>query len=236
MSDFIIEDGVLRRYVGPGGDVVIPDGVTGIAAHAFLWCFCLKRVTIPASVREIRSWAFKGCASLSGVCLSEGLERIWPRAFEDCVSLREIWIPASVKKAWRSFAGCARLEAVRVAGDNPAYCDIDGVMYDRDLTRLIAFPWVRRHSHAFPDTLRMVDRKSFTCPKQTRIYFLCVASDLEITREMLEDWIGLFDSVHMPVNCERTVELRPMNALQAGSEPGEYLLLVRSHIPPEAEG
>lgn len=26
-SDFIIENGVLIKYVGPGGDVVIPEGV-----------------------------------------------------------------------------------------------------------------------------------------------------------------------------------------------------------------
>ena len=27
-SDFIIENGVLKKYIGPGGDVVIPEGVT----------------------------------------------------------------------------------------------------------------------------------------------------------------------------------------------------------------
>lgn len=29
-ADFIIRDGCLEEYVGPGGDVVIPEGVTGI--------------------------------------------------------------------------------------------------------------------------------------------------------------------------------------------------------------
>ena len=33
--DFVIENGVLKKYVGPGGDVVIPDGVTAISASAF---------------------------------------------------------------------------------------------------------------------------------------------------------------------------------------------------------
>ena len=35
-SDFIIENGVLRKYVGPGGDVVIPEGVTEIGIKAFV--------------------------------------------------------------------------------------------------------------------------------------------------------------------------------------------------------
>ena len=34
-SDFIIENGVLKKYVGPGGDVVIPEGVTAIGELAF---------------------------------------------------------------------------------------------------------------------------------------------------------------------------------------------------------
>ena len=35
-SDFIIENGVLTKYVGPGGDVVIPEGVTDEQVK-FLW-------------------------------------------------------------------------------------------------------------------------------------------------------------------------------------------------------
>ena len=27
INDFVIENGVLKEYTGPGGDVVIPDGV-----------------------------------------------------------------------------------------------------------------------------------------------------------------------------------------------------------------
>ena len=34
-SDFIIIDGVLTKYTGPGGDVVIPAGVTSIGDSAF---------------------------------------------------------------------------------------------------------------------------------------------------------------------------------------------------------
>ena len=34
-SDFIIENGVLTKYVGLGGDIVIPDGVTAIGTGAF---------------------------------------------------------------------------------------------------------------------------------------------------------------------------------------------------------
>ena len=34
-NDFIIENGVLKKYTGNGGDVVIPDGITEIGSGAF---------------------------------------------------------------------------------------------------------------------------------------------------------------------------------------------------------
>lgn len=36
-NGFVIEDGVLEEYTGPGGEVVIPQGVTRIGEWAFFW-------------------------------------------------------------------------------------------------------------------------------------------------------------------------------------------------------
>lgn len=36
--DFIIENSVLKKYVAPGGDVAIPEGVTSISSYAFSGC------------------------------------------------------------------------------------------------------------------------------------------------------------------------------------------------------
>ena len=65
-SDFVIdEDGVLTAYVGPGGDVVIPDGVTKIESWAFQDQTSVTSVVIPDSVKEIGLGAFSGCSSIS---------------------------------------------------------------------------------------------------------------------------------------------------------------------------
>ena len=45
-SDFVIENGVLKKYVGPGGDVVVPDGVTSIGKEAFSWNEKLRSITL----------------------------------------------------------------------------------------------------------------------------------------------------------------------------------------------
>ena len=44
-QDFVIENGVLQKYKGPGGDVTIPEGVTEIESSAFYGC---KKLTIHA--------------------------------------------------------------------------------------------------------------------------------------------------------------------------------------------
>ncbi len=63
-SDFVIEN-VLTKYTGPGGDVVIPDGVTEIGKDAFSGCTGLTSVTIPDSVTAIGKSAFSGCEKLT---------------------------------------------------------------------------------------------------------------------------------------------------------------------------
>ena len=57
MGDFIIEDGVLKEYVGEESDVVIPDGVTAIGDCAFDGCD-METVFIPDSVTSIGEGAF----------------------------------------------------------------------------------------------------------------------------------------------------------------------------------
>ncbi len=52
-SDFVIENGVLKKYKGSDSDVVIPEGVTCIGDSAFSLCSELTNITIPDSVTSI---------------------------------------------------------------------------------------------------------------------------------------------------------------------------------------
>ena len=94
-SDFVIENGVLTKYTGPGGDVVIPEGVTSIGDGAFCGCNSLTSVTIPDGVTSIGDRAFQWCTNLTNVSLPESLTSIGNRAFYGC-SLTNVTIPASV--------------------------------------------------------------------------------------------------------------------------------------------
>ena len=115
MGDFVIKNGILQKYQGPGGDVIIPDEVKEIGEEAFCGCTSLTGVTIPKGATEIGSWAFSNCTSLTSVTIPESVTRIGWGAFSDCTSLTSVTIPESVTEIDReAFSGCSKLTSVTI--------------------------------------------------------------------------------------------------------------------------
>ena len=82
-NPFIInDDGVLVKYTGKGGNVIVPDGVVAIGKKVFANLDGLKSVTIPETVTEIRARAFYGCGALAYVTVLAGDIAIADSAFE----------------------------------------------------------------------------------------------------------------------------------------------------------
>jgi len=115
LSDMKIKDGVLVKYDGPGGDVVIPEGVTEIDELAFDGCKSLTSVTIPEGVTTIGKQAFSRCASLISVTIPDSVMKIGEWAFEHCASLTNVTIPEGVTEIGQcAFLDCASLASVTI--------------------------------------------------------------------------------------------------------------------------
>ena len=113
-SDFKIEDGVLTKYVGPGGDVVIPDEVTKIGNYAFSHCQNVTKITIPNSVTTIGQGAFYACKKLETIIIPNSVDKIEKKAFLFCKKIKKISFPPDLKWEFELFGNhipeCLALE------------------------------------------------------------------------------------------------------------------------------
>ena len=125
VNDFVIQDGVLLKYVGEDEDVLIPEnvvsigkkafsgragvrnvkipyGVASVSEMAFYDCIELRSVKIAGSVTSIGDEAFASCSYLNSVELHEGLKSIGKEAF-NWTGLKEIVIPGTVLEIGKDF-------------------------------------------------------------------------------------------------------------------------------------
>jgi len=123
--------------------VTIPNGVANIGDRAFYYCTNLASVTIPNSVTNIGSKAFYACSSLYAVTMTNSVVSIGDEAFSYS-GLSTVKIPISVTNIGiNPFAFCSHLIRLTVDSNNPAYASPSGVLFDKSMTTLIAYPPAR---------------------------------------------------------------------------------------------
>lgn len=124
--------------------VTIAKGVTSIGNSAFYDCRSLTSVTIPSSVTSIGDDAFCGDA-LTSVTIPVGVTSIGKGAFFACGSPTSVLIPSSVTSIGaRAFGACTELNNIFVNEGNTAYTSLNGVLFNKNRTALIAYPAGRK--------------------------------------------------------------------------------------------
>lgn len=86
--------------------------------------------------------AFENCVGVTAVTLPAGVTSVGKNAFAGCKGLTSVKIPVGVTdlKDGVQFAGCTGLEAIDVAPGNKVLASVDGVVFDKGLTKLIVLP------------------------------------------------------------------------------------------------
>ena len=142
--------------------VAIIHDVTSIGGQAFRDCTALTRVMIPASVTEIGDWAFSGCGDLTGVTIPEGVQKIGDMAFSK-TGLTDITLPKTLASfSGTALEGCDNLTAIHADAGNTVYCDDDGVLFNKEMTKLVRFPCGRSGSYTIPLGVTSIGEYAFS--------------------------------------------------------------------------
>lgn len=119
--------------------------------------------TIPNSVTSIHNRAFYGCTKLTSITIPEGITSIYQEAFYGCVGLTSINIPNSITMlSDQVFRGCTNLKKFVVSNDNPRYSAIDGVLYNKNKTKLLSYPNAKSSTYTVPDGITSIGDYAFS--------------------------------------------------------------------------
>ena len=180
----------ITNYIANVEDVIIPSkiagySVTGIGDYAFMNCEVLTSITIPDSVTTIGNEAFWCCRQLTNVNIGNSVTTIGNSAFSGCGSLESIIIPDSVKNIGEyafyfagglknislgnsvesigacTFSGCFALTAINVNETNKSYCDVDGVLFTKDMNVLVTYPGGGSETYTIPNETTSIGNNAF---------------------------------------------------------------------------
>jgi cell surface protein len=142
--------------------LIFPQGITNLGEidTGFSDSEMLKHIVLPQGLKIV--YGFMYCPNLSEVVLPDSVEEITFYAFSNCKSITSIHIPASVRKLdGGCFAGCS-ISSFSIDDNNPYFSVVDGVIFSKDLTTLVAFPSKFPHkSYTIPNTTKVIGEDAF---------------------------------------------------------------------------
>ncbi len=144
--------------------VEMPQGIVEIGGYAFNACDSLTSVKIPESVTRIGDFAFHGCSRITDVALPDAVTSVGSEAFFGCSALKTVKIGKNVTEIGeRAFQRCTQLKTITVDPENPAYCDVNGILMTKDARTIITFSrknasW---RSYTVPSTVTRISAFSF---------------------------------------------------------------------------
>lgn len=142
--------------------VTMSNGLVSIGDGAFYKCSRLSQVTIPGSVTAIGNDAFSFCTNLAGIKIPNGVASIGSFAFFGCSKLAIASIGAGLTNIGpAAFAQCAKLPAITVDPANATYTSLYGVLFDKNLDTLEAYPGGKAGVYVIPSQVTLIANDAF---------------------------------------------------------------------------
>jgi hypothetical protein len=163
--------------------ITLPDELEYIPYEAFKGCTSLASIALPESLNFIDSNAFEGCTSLTQITLPAETNTIGWETFQGCDNLATITLGADFEGIGYSegygvdgsealaeeFNELPKLTNINVSASNEDFESVDGVLYSKDKSELIAFPAGRTGNFVIPGHVKIIGESAFSNSKLTSI-------------------------------------------------------------------
>lgn len=155
-------------------DVTIGEGVQILRYNAFCRCKGLNEIYIPASVSTIEEGAFNECLFLERIIVNQANANfcsidgsLYSKDKTElvlCAPAKKgtLRIPSTVRNIRpTALEWSLQLESVEVEDGSESFRSIDGLLYDKDVTRLIYCPEGRSGSVIIADSVKTIGKEAF---------------------------------------------------------------------------
>ncbi len=151
-------------------EIILPNTLEEIGSGCFYGCNQLKSIDLPSSLKKLgnpdsdNSFAmFEYCHNLRTINIptDSQLSYIEPGAFYEC-GIESIFIPSAVEEIGVAAFNSYLLKDISVAEDNPYYKSVDGVLFSKDMSTLVAYPIGKENSeYHIPESVTKIESRAF---------------------------------------------------------------------------
>ena len=135
-------------------------------------------LTIPKAFNEekiiaIGDGALSRNASFTKITIPNTIELIGRGAFAECSALETIIISDNVRYIGKApFAACKSLNSIQVSPQNSEFRDINGILFDKQISTLIQYPANAPTSYQVPKSVTTINEAAFAeCSKLISVIF-----------------------------------------------------------------
>ena len=180
-------------------EIILHDSIREIDCFAFEHCIKLKKIILPSKLKKLGNNTFFGCSSLSEVVIPDGLIDIGWWNFGGCKLLTHLHLPGTLRHI---STGCASsIRSYTVSSNNKYLTAIDGIVYDKKVTKLLAVPKeIALKTIKIPQTVTEIDSVAFSDCKKIK-HIILPKGLKKIGHSVFENCISL-QSIELPDGIE----------------------------------
>ena len=151
------------------GTCITASGTCGAQGDNLTWELSCDRILTISGTGEMNNYSvfpstpwYSYNSFIQYVVIGNSVTSIGHYAFAFCDGLTSVTIPNSVTSiGYGAFSFCTGLTSINVASDNPNYCSINGVLFNKNRTTLISYPGGKQGAYSIPNSVTSIGELAF---------------------------------------------------------------------------